>query len=123
MRSADSARTTALRLVLAGIAVALAAGGFASVAAEPAEPSLLRVAQRAAADDDGPPYRLRCWQFGRLIADEVLAGPPAELDASSAKIRALDRSRQPIYVTETRNATCVIQARRDAPRVPPGLPR
>jgi hypothetical protein len=56
-------------------------------------------------------YLLRCWQEGRLIVEEDLVTLPPTVDLTAAKLRALDADRHAVYVTETRNATCLIRAR------------
>jgi hypothetical protein len=63
------------------------------------------------ADKPAQGYLLRCWQEGKLIVEEHLAALPASVDLSAAKLKALDTDRQAVYVTETKNATCLIRAR------------
>ncbi len=56
-------------------------------------------------------YLLRCWQEGRLIVEEYLASVPASVDLTAAKLKALDTDNHAVYVTETKNATCLLRAR------------
>ena len=56
-------------------------------------------------------YLLRCWQEGRLIVEEYLATVPPSVDLTAAKLKALDTDNHAVYVTETKNATCLIRAR------------
>jgi len=55
-------------------------------------------------------YVLRCWQEGRLIVEENLIALPSSVDLTAAKLKALDADSHAVYVTETKNATCVIRA-------------
>ncbi|HEU0201361.1 MAG TPA: hypothetical protein VFR86_13125 [Burkholderiaceae bacterium] len=56
-------------------------------------------------------YNLRCWQDGKLILEETYVTLPKSVDVASAKLQVMDRNNMPMYVTETRNATCLVQAR------------
>jgi len=82
-------------------------------------------------DAKGPArgYQLRCWQYGRLVFEEngVRLDPnDGARDASAAggrqRLRVRDREGQPIIVTETANATCLLRAER-ADRGDPSRPR
>jgi len=46
-----------------------------------------------------------------LIVEEYLAALPSSVDLTAAKLKALDADNQAVYVTETKNATCLIRAR------------
>jgi hypothetical protein len=65
-------------------------------------------------------YNLRCWQDGKLILEENYVTLPPQFAASSMKLQGVDRHNQPIYVTETKNATCLVRARfeREKPVTP-----
>lgn len=70
-----------------------------------------------------PRYLLRCWQEGQIVIEESglelpLEGPAAAPGgpAGSVRLRATGRDRQPIYLTETRNATCLVRPQRDEAR-------
>lgn len=56
-----------------------------------------------------PTYQIRCWQEGKLLFEENGVQLPEELAASGLKLRATDRKNAPIYITETRNATCLVR--------------
>lgn len=62
-------------------------------------------------------YTLRCWQEGRLILEEQHVSMPPRVDGASPRLQVIDRNQQPIYVAETKNATCLVKAR------PPERPR
>lgn len=54
-------------------------------------------------------YQVRCWQHGRLLFEErdiELAGDVV----SGLKLRGTDRQRQPLMVSDTGNATCLIRS-------------
>lgn len=55
-------------------------------------------------------YVLRCWQEGHLIVEENLIALPSSVDLTAAKLKGLDADNHAVYVTETKNATCVIRA-------------
>ena len=46
-----------------------------------------------------------------MIVEEYLAALPSSVDLTAAKLKALDADNQAVYVTETKNATCLIRAR------------
>ena len=55
-------------------------------------------------------YQIRCWQYGRLLFEEnqvVLAADNAQY---TLKIAGTDRKGQPLFVAETKNATCLIRS-------------
>lgn len=56
-------------------------------------------------------YTLRCWQDGRLILEEQYVSMPLAIDGTSTRLQVIDRNRQPIYIAETKNATCMVKAR------------
>ena len=62
-----------------------------------------------------PSYLLRCWQFGRLIFEELDLPMQAGLEAATPKIKLLDASGLPLFVSETKNATCILRPRRSDP--------
>ena len=67
-------------------------------------------------------YVLRCWQDGRLILEEQHVSAPTALDTGTTKLQLQDRNRQPLYVAETRNATCLVRAVPPARGGKSGLP-
>ncbi len=56
-------------------------------------------------------YVLRCWQEGRLILEENHVSLPPNIDIGSSKLQVLDRNNHPVYIAETKNATCLVRAR------------
>jgi hypothetical protein len=60
-------------------------------------------------------YQVRCWQHGRLLFEErdiELSGDVV----SGLKLRGTDRYRQPLMVSDTGNATCLIRSNPPAAR-------
>jgi hypothetical protein len=53
---------------------------------------------------------LRCWQEGALIVEELGLLPPAEPFPYLVKFPSREPGGLPTYLTETRNATCVVRA-------------
>jgi hypothetical protein len=106
----SAARLPALRAGL--MATVLAAGLHAPLAARA---GLVEDDKTASADPSrtkaAPGYLLRCWQEGKLIVEEYLIELPPSVDLTAAKLKALDTDRHAVYVTETRNATCLLRAR------------
>ncbi len=62
---------------------------------------------RTAAPQGG--YVLRCWQEGRLILEEQHVSAPMALESGTTRLQLQDRNQQPLYVAETRNATCLVR--------------
>lgn len=96
--------STSNKAVLAALLSALALAATAGVVADrsrnpaPAEPAV----------QGG--YVLRCWQDGRLILEEQHVGTPTPLETATTRLQLQDRNRQPLYIAETRNATCLVRA-------------
>ena len=55
------------------------------------------------------PYRMRCWQYGRLLLDEYLAALPAESNARG-RITATDAHGRPLRVTDLQSVACLIRS-------------
>lgn len=55
-------------------------------------------------------YQIRCWQDGRLLFEEGHVSLPADSGQYGIRMSGSDRNGRPIYVAETRNATCLIRA-------------
>jgi hypothetical protein len=55
-------------------------------------------------------YQIRCWQEGRLLFEENHVVLPADGAQYGVKMSGSDRHGRPIYVAETRNATCLVRA-------------
>ena len=89
-----------LAALLLGLSLVAAAGVVADQSKN--------TAPREAATEGG--YVLRCWQEGRLILEEQHVSAPMALESGAAKLQLQDRNRQPLYVAETRNATCLVRA-------------
>jgi len=104
---------TALRFFprTALIAVAVTAGLLSPVAAISGLVQEKDAPGEGAAAKTQPGYLLRCWQDGKLIVEEYLYELPPTVDLTAAKLKALDTDRNAVYVTETRNATCLLRAR------------
>ena len=54
-------------------------------------------------------YRLRCWQYGRLLFEERDLQVPLDV-VGGLKLRGTDRNRQPVYVADTGSSTCLIRS-------------
>lgn len=87
--------------VLAGVATTTASKEAPRPAAPVAQPA------KAAA------YQMRCWQYGRLLFEENLAALPTDGSQYSLKVSGTDRKGHPVYVAETKNATCLIRQASD----------
>jgi len=73
------------------------------------------VADRPAAVATPGLFQVRCWQHGRLLFEErdiELSGDVV----SGLKLRGTDRYRQPLMVSDTGNATCLIRSNPPAAR-------
>ena len=98
------------RLLAAGLLAAIAGvlllpmWGLAGTIATDEAP----VAERPAAPPSGR-FQVRCWQHGRLLFEERDVDLAGETLAG-LKLRATDRQRQPVLVTDTGNATCLIRS-------------
>jgi hypothetical protein len=53
-------------------------------------------------------YQLRCWQDGLLLFEDRIR-LPADAAAYSVRMSGTDRNGKPMYVSETRNATCLVR--------------
>jgi len=53
-------------------------------------------------------YQIRCWQHGRLLFEDRIS-LPADAEAYSIRLSGTDRYGKPMYVAETRNATCLVR--------------
>ena len=67
---------------------------------------------RPAGAEPSPPvpglYQIRCWQHGRLLFEDRITLPD-DAAAYSIRLSGNDRSGKPMYVAETRTATCLIR--------------
>ena len=67
--------------------------------------------ERSAAEPPPPApglYQIRCWQHGRLVFEDRIT-LPADAAAYSIRLSGTDRYGKPMYVAETRNATCLVR--------------
>jgi hypothetical protein len=101
-------RVTLFATALAAAAVAVPAGTVVG------EPAAVAPPERAAPPPTGPLFQVRCWQYGRLLFEEREVELSGDVVAG-LKLRGSDRQRQPVMVTDTGNATCLIR-RSPAPR-------
>jgi hypothetical protein len=53
-------------------------------------------------------YQIRCWQHGRLLFEDRIT-MPADAATYSIRLSGTDRRGKPMYVAETRNATCLVR--------------
>ena len=63
-------------------------------------------------------YQIRCWQEGRLLFEENRVTLPSDNAQYGFKMAGTDRKGKPIFVAETRNATCLIRSAVDEPTWP-----
>jgi hypothetical protein len=100
------------RIIIAAVAIGAPIGLLSAVAGEAGAKSPRAEAPETEAAAKAPGakggYQLRCWQFGRLIFEENNLSVPGE--ASAYALRMTDRSRSPVLLAETENATCLIKA-------------
>jgi len=57
-------------------------------------------------------YQIRCWQHGRLLFEDRIT-LPADAAAYGIRMSGTDRNGKPMYVAETRNATCLVRIAAD----------
>ena len=106
--TAAVASTLFAGLMLAGLSSALSVA-----AAAPGEIDIDAAAQAAPKAPPPPPtYLLRCWQYGRLIFEELDLPMQAGLEAATPKMKLQDAAGLPLFVSETKNATCILRANR-----------
>ena len=53
-------------------------------------------------------YQIRCWQHGRLLSEDRIRLPD-DGAAYGIRLSGTDRNGKPMYVAETRNATCLVR--------------
>jgi hypothetical protein len=95
---------TSSNALLSALLATLYLPAMAGVVADKSKPP-------AAAEAPTPSgYVLRCWQDGQLILEEQHVSAPPAFEASTTKLQLQDRNRQPLYIAETRNATCLVRA-------------
>jgi len=86
---------------------------FAAVAGLSTAPSVDGPSQRASSERESKvapgAYQIRCWQFGKLLFEENRVTFPADGSQYGVKLGGTDRNSRPVYVAETKNATCLIR--------------
>lgn len=94
----------ALTLALAAmLAPKIATAGVSTLEAGPVAASSPKPGPRSTGT-----WQIRCWQDGRLLFEENGISLPDGGQYSTA-ITGTDRQGHPVYVAETRNATCLIR--------------
>jgi hypothetical protein len=63
-------------------------------------------------------YQIRCWQHGPLLFEDRIH-LAADAATYSIRMSRTDRNGKPMYVTETRNATCLVRIAPDESYWPP----
>ena len=101
-KPSDRVRAHAIALG-ALLASTIAFAGVSTLEARPSVAPAPQAAQRAAG-----PWQIRCWQDGRLLFEENGVSLPDTAQYPTL-IAGADRQGRPVYVAETRNATCLIR--------------
>ena len=103
-RPSDAGRMlAALTLLVPVLALSGVNIGTPAPAAVPARPARVEAAATASGI-----YQIRCWQHGLLLFEDRIT-LPADAAAYSIRMSGTDRNGKPMYVTETRNATCLVR--------------
>ena len=63
-------------------------------------------------------YQIRCWQHGKLLFEDRV-NLPADAAAYGIRLSGTDRWGRPLYVADTRNATCLVRTASDGNLWPP----
>lgn len=87
--------------VVAAVALASLAAGAARIVTDAPPPPVPRTTLESG-------YQVRCWQYGRLLFEERAIQLGAEAPGG-VKLQGTDARRQPLMVTDTGNATCLIR--------------
>ena len=99
-KPSDAGRLLAALVLLVPL---LAVGAVTVGASAPARP---------APTEPPPPapglYQIRCWQHGRLLFEDRIK-LPEDGAAYGIRLSGTDRNGKPMYVAETRNATCLVR--------------
>lgn len=108
-RGRSVAVVTGLALVAAaGLLLQLPLGATAGIAPSDGDRGVSHAQPNTAAANQKAPgtYRLRCWQYGRLLFDEgpVTLGAEAR---QGARLVAIDRQGAPLIVTDAGGTTCL----------------
>ncbi|MEP6873379.1 MAG: hypothetical protein ABI887_03370 [Burkholderiales bacterium] len=101
-KPSDRLRARAIALA-ALLTSTIAVAGVSTLEAGPVAASAPKAAARSAG-----PWQIRCWQDGRLLFEENGISLPDGAQYPTL-IAGTDRQGRPVYVAETRNATCLIR--------------
>ena len=104
---------------LLGLGMGMAALPSPAPAAGSVEVDLAAPAAAGAVAPARRGYVLRCWQYGRLILEEIDVSPVAGADGAQPKLKLLDAGGMPMYLSETKNATCILRDRHGDPAAAP----
>ena len=110
-----AARVVVVMLLGAFAAVLWAsnAAGEVVVAPEPAARAASAPPPAPQAKSRGT-YRLRCWQYGRLLFEEYMSAMPSDgASKFSGRLAGTDRAGRPLHVTELQTTTCLAESARD----------
>ena len=109
-RNKRSSTTTIRAVVGLLVASALPMTAMSGLTADQAidAPRDSHVAEAAGVKTGGT-YRIRCWQYGRLLFEENGVTLPLDASQYAQKLRGLDRQGAPLVVADTKNATCLVQ--------------
>lgn len=72
------------------------------------EPAASAPGATPAAPKPAGDYQIRCWQYGRLLFEENHVALP-DTAQYGLRVSGKDRNGQPLFVAETKNATCLIR--------------
>ena len=73
------------------------------------ETGAIKPGPRAEARAGAGLYQIRCWQEGRLVFEETLRSIDHAPGQYSTKLQGKDRSGAPVFIADTRNATCLVK--------------
>ena len=112
----EVARSRTVALVVAALLSGVGAAS-AGVTTEDRK-NAFDAAAAASAKPKMPKYQVRCWQEGRLVLEENDVHFPNDLVTNGLKLRGVDRQNRPIYLADTRNATCIVRGIPGYPQPP-----
>jgi len=115
-RPSDAARLLVAAALLLPV-LALSGVNIGTPAPGAAQPPARAARTEAPAASSGV-YQIRCWQHGLLLFEDRI-NLPADAATYSIRMSGTDRNGKPMYVTETRNATCLVRIAPDESYWPP----
>lgn len=95
-----------------GAVIAAAGASFADPRPVLPKPATISGAESVPQRSAGAPrggYRLRCWQYGRLLFDEPLAQIPAEAPGMTFRLQGDETQASAYSLIDTRAATCLVK--------------